>query len=234
MQNQMPILQQFADGAAIDWSKQEYINDMLYDWQTYAAAGQAQLVFFATPVGQGTSIFDATKPKTYEDTNLEGNGSMMSRGEAFLVKAIGLQFVAGNNPVQENLTAAAPAAYTKYAANDEFTFYKQGWAEFKVLNKEQLRVGPLGVLPPLTMGEVDAAAGVFWSEAAAADHYESITATKYKIKGPKYMLAGSGVRLEYGTRFAFSLNWSKAVALPSTTAGMVQAQFMGHRMRVGQ
>lgn len=227
MQNQV---QAFKNGSAVDWNSQEVLNDFLYDWLPYPVAGQTQLNFFTTPQGQGVSFWDPTQTKTYEDSNIE-TGNMMSRGESFLVKHIALRFYQASLPVQDTNAAALPAT-PLMPANDAYLFWNRGWLEFKVVNKVQTRLAPLSSFPPPTHLELDAAAAVAYTLAAAATDSAQIVATHLRNRGPLFTLAGDGVTLEYGMKFNLNLNWSAKQAI--TTAAGVQAMLIGKRMRVSQ
>ena len=227
MQNQV---QAFKNGSAVDWNNQEVLNDFLYDWLPYPVAGQTQLSFFTTPQGQGVSFWDNTQTKTYEDTNMEV-GNQMARGESFLVKHIALRFYQATLPVQDTNAAALPAT-PLMPANDAYLFWNRGWLEFKVVNKVQARLAPLGSFPPPTHLELDAAAAVAFTVAAAATDSTQIVASHLRSRGPLFTLAGDGVTLEYGMKFQLNLNWSAKQAI--TTAAGVQAMLIGKRMRVSQ
>ena len=227
MQNQV---QAFKNGSAVDWNNQEVLNDFLYDWLPYPVAGQTQLSFFTTPQGQGVSFWDNTQTKTYEDTNMEV-GNQMPRGESFLVKHIALRFYQATLPVQQTVGLAAPAA-ALIPANDAYLFWNRGWLEFKVVNKVQARLAPLGSFPPPTHNELDAAAAVAYTLAAAATESDQVVASHLRARGPLFTLAGDGVTLEYGMKFQLNLNWSAKQAI--TTAAGVQAMLIGKRMRVSQ
>lgn len=226
----MDQIAQFKRGSAVDWNNQEVINDFLYDWLPYPIAGQTQLSFFTTPQGQGISFWDNTQTKTYEDTNMEQANSM-ARGESFLVKHIALRFYQATLPVQDTNAAALPAT-PLMPANDAWLFWNRGWLEFKVVNKVQCRQGPLASFPPPTGFELDAAATVAYTLAAAATDSTQIVASHLRARGPLFTLAGEGVTLEYGMKFQLNLNWSNKQAL--TTAAGVQAMLIGKRMRVSQ
>lgn len=226
----MDQIEKFKRGSVVDWNNQEVMNDFLYDWLPYPIAGQTQLSFFTTPQGQGTSFWDNTQTKTYEDTNMEV-GNQMARGESFLVKHIALRFYQATLPVQDLNTAALPAT-PLMPANDAYLFWNRGWLEFKVVNKVQCRQGPLAAFPPPNHLELDAAATVAYTLAAAATDSTQIVASHLRARGPLFTLAGEGVTLEYGMKFQLNLNWSNKQAL--TTAAGVQAMLIGKRMRVSQ
>lgn len=217
----------FRRGAVVDWGSQEVLNDFLYDWLAYPVGGQVQLNFFTTPQGQGASIWDATQTKTYEDTNMEV-GSQMARGEAFLVQHVALRFWQATLPIQQ-LNGAAVTANQVIAANDAYLFWSHGFVEFKVVNKVQLRQGPLSSFPPPTRLNLDAAAA---AESTVAATTNQVIGSHLSPVGPLYTIASPGITLEYGMKFSFTLNWSIAQAI--VTAGRVQAMLIGKRMRVGQ
>jgi len=221
----------FNHGAAVDWNAKEVVKDSLYDWQQYGAAGQVQLSFFQEEVNTGASLFGAGK-KTYEDTNMESS-AQMSRGEAFLVHAIALRFVSGVSLVQDDITAAAPAALN-FPANDEAEFWNKGWLEFKVLNKVQTRLGPMSNFPPPQQLRLEASMSAFYTQAAAADGTIQLAGAHAVPVGQIFVPQEPGITLEYGMKFSLTLNWSAALAMPSGQAGLVQANLLGVRMRVGQ
>jgi len=226
------INREFDHGAAVDWHSKEAIADQLYDHRTYAAAGQNQLSFFLVPQGDGQSIFaGAGTPKTYEDTNMESAGQM-NRGEAFLVQAIALRFTSGVSIVQDDITAAAPVAVNS-PANDEQTFWNNGYLEFTVVNKVQTRL-PISNFPPPTRLSMEAAFSSFYTQAAAGDGTIQTHAAHVVPVGQLFQPQAPGVTLEYGLKFKLTLNWSAAVAMPSNQDGRVQAMLIGRRLRIGQ
>jgi len=227
------IREDFARGQGIDLKKVEVIHDTLYDWQTYVAAGQTQLSFFTEPRNSGTSIFDATQKKTLEDTNLVAQGQM-TRGEAFLAKYVALRFVPGVDPVQETVAAAAAAVATNPAANDAAAFWENGYLDFRLANKPEVQLGPLAQFPPPQRFDLHVGGAVSVNQAAAADAAYQIEGTYLVPVGRLFELHPPGLTLEYGINFDFTLNWSKAVALPSGSAGRVQALLIGVRMRASQ
>ncbi len=238
---QPDIRQAFKDGSAVNWDKQDVIHDYLYDWQAYAAGGQVQLAFFNEAINSGTSLFDATQKKTYEDTNMEQSG-IMPRGEAFLVKHICLRFVSGvsaiNSVISANVLATLPAA-PAFAGNDEESFWNNGYGEFRVVNKIQARSSMANFTPPnnRVLTGVSAAGLTNAVQAVivdAAGMSISIAGTHVANNGPLFSLASPGVLLEHNMRFTFNLNWTSAVAMPSGVSGKIEAMLHGVRMRVSQ
>jgi len=224
------INREFNHGAAVDWNSKEAIADQLYDTRTYAAAGQTALSFFQVAEGDGASVFGAG-PKTYEDTNMQTAGQM-TRGEAFLVQAVALRFYSGVALVQDDITAAAPAALDS-PANDEMEFWSKGWLEFDVLNKNQVRL-PLSNFPPPTRFNVQAAFSSFYTQAAAGDGTIQTQAAHVVPVGSLFQPQAPGITLEYGLKFKLTLNWSAATPMPSNQDARVQALLIGRRLRIGQ
>ncbi len=68
----------------------EGIRQSLYDYQTYASAGQTSLSFFQVPVGQAG--------KTIADTNMEVSGTL-PQPKHFLVESCEIRFWPGVLPV---------------------------------------------------------------------------------------------------------------------------------------
>jgi len=231
--NQHDIKAQFARGRGINLDQAEVVADHLYDWQPYAAAGQTELAFFTEPVNSGTSTFDATQKKTYEDTNLEQAGQM-PRGEAFLIEYVALRFVPGVDPVQETVAAAAAAVATNPAANDSAAFWEQGYLDMRLANKPQVLLGPLSNFPPPQRFDLHVGGTVSVNQAAAADAAYQLEGSYLTPVGRLFKLQEPGLTLEYAINFKFSLKWSKAVPMPSATAGRVQAILIGTRMRAQQ
>lgn len=238
---QMDVKQEFKDGSAVNWNQQDVIHDYLYDWQPYAAGGQVKLAFFNEAINSGTSLFDATQKKSYEDTNMEQSG-VMARGEAFLVKHICLRFVAGlpavDAVIDANVLATLPAAPT-FAANDEESFWNNGYGEFRVVNKIQARSSIANFTPPNNRALTGASSASITNAVQAvivdaAGMSIEIAGTHMTNNGPLFSLASPGVMLEHNMQFNFDLNWTKAVAMPSGVAGRIEAMLHGIRMRVSQ
>jgi len=100
----------------------------LYDVQTYAAAGQANLTFFQSPVGQNG--------KSYADTNGQAAGALPAQVN-MLVTQIEIEALPG--------AATTALAY----ATDMLAMCSTGWMEFNIGNKNFLRESPaIGSFPP--------------------------------------------------------------------------------------
>ena len=77
--NPVPNMQQLAQYAVNRPNEFEAVREPIYDFQTYAAAGQIQLTFFQVPNGQSG--------KTFEDTNMDTAGTLPVPKE-FLIESI--------------------------------------------------------------------------------------------------------------------------------------------------
>lgn len=226
------VLQQFADGRGIDLEQYEALEWQLYDTQKYLAAGQTQLSFFTEGRNTGTSIYDASQKKTYEDTNMP-QGGVLPRGQAMLVRDIALRIKPGVAAVQETIAAAAPAS-SNPAANDERTFWDQGWVDFRLANKPEVLLGPLANFPPPQAHELHFGAAAAFAQATAADESVYIEGSSLTPRGRMFSLFDPGLTLEFGVDFTFSLNWTTLVPMPSNTDAVIKAAFMGWLLRAKQ
>jgi hypothetical protein len=199
----------------------ESIWQPLYDWQAYAAAGQAMLTFFALPVGQGASVMGAVGPKTYEDTNMESGGTLPAPKE-FLVTSIQVVFLPGSPP---SVTNAAGAAIAANQINDAYAVGTHGYLDFFVGSKSYLRDAPIGkFVSNWRLGGFAAAAN---TNATSQDN------TGYsQWAGPTYEI--TPVKLVSTQNFNVTLNWSAVVATPSTVAGRIGVILGGFMYRLSQ
>ena len=120
----------------------EGIRQTLYDYQTYAAAGQTSLTFFQVPVGQSG--------KTPADTNIEVAGTL-PQPKHFLVESIEIKFYPGVLPVTFESTAVAESEFT----NDVYTFSKAGYLDYFIGSKTYLQEAPMDRFPPKTKVSAD-------------------------------------------------------------------------------
>lgn len=178
----------------------EAIRQSLYDFTTYAAAGQTQLTFFALPVGQGG--------KTLSDTNMTLAGQLPANQE-FLVNSVEIYF-RPTTPAPSASTAdaavAAPALAT--AINDSYLVSRTGNLTFVIGSKPYLQEAPLGRFPPKTNFEVDAALAL--ATTVAADSIESRIAIS-RWTGRPYLLSPADLRLVSTQNFNVTLNWPEGV-----------------------
>lgn len=183
----------------------EGIRQTLYDYQTYAAAGQTSLSFFQVPVGQAG--------KTVDDTNIEVAGSL-PQPKHFLVESIEIRFWPTALPVvfaTGGLGTQAPSNYT----NDVTTFAKSGSLNFFIGSKTYLEEAPVGRFPPKTRVDADFAVSQTVNQAAAADQENQITMDLSYLSGRPYFINPATLLIPT-QNFKVSLNWAVAVALPST------------------
>ena len=192
----------------------EVIGSSLYDYTSYAAAGQTQLNFFQTPQGQGS--------KTLADTNMEAAGSLPAP-KNFLVTSIEVNFWPGVNPS----TFGAQTAGTYL--NDVWTLSKSGWLEFYIGSKNYIQEGPVGVFPAAN-GLVVAAAAADQTTIAAA----SQTLVDYANLGGKPYVLPSPIALVSNQNFRVTMNWPIAVALPSNAIARIGVRLRGYLYRLSQ
>lgn len=214
----------------------EVIRQRLIDYQLYPAAGQAQLTFFANPVGQGlTSALGAVAgtPKTLADTNMTAAGQL-SKGVQFLAESIEIAFEPGSVATANTFTNVTPATFTAVAAsaivaqlNDVNTVRMSGWLEFYILSKTYLTEAPLGSFPPKTRLEIDAAIA---TNSASTGVLNVNTA---RWGGRPYTL-DPPITLDSNTNFNVFIKWPGAVALPSGFNGRIGVILDGVQYRLSQ
>ena len=183
----------------------EGIRQTLYDYQTYAAAGQTSLSFFQVPVGQAG--------KTVDDTNIEVAGSL-PQPKHFLVESIEVRFWPTALPVVSATGVLATQAASNYT-NDVTTFAKSGSLNFFIGSKTYLEEAPVGRFPPKTRVDADFAVSQTVNQAAAADQENQITMDLSYVSGRPYFINPATLLIPT-QNFKVSLNWAVAVALPST------------------
>ncbi len=177
--------------AANKAGEMDVIYQPIYDFQTYAAAGQSSLTFFQSPQGQNG--------KTLEDTNMQSAGQMPNP-QKFVVKAISVDFFAGNDV---NLSAADGVMNNW---QDTYDFFKSGWLDFSVGNKSQCQQAPIGTFPPpYRLGGSSAVTG----QSGTAN---GITGADYaSMAGQMFNIIP--VVLPANQNFVVTLNWSTPVAI---------------------
>lgn len=191
----------------------EAVRSSLYDFQTYAGAGQTQLLFFQVPAGQGG--------KTKADTNMEAAGALPSP-KRFVVETIEIYFYAGS--VIDTATGVAAAANQ---ADDVYSFAKSGFLDFFIGSKSYLTEAPLGRFPPSCGLKVDSSlAGTFAAGSSQKSEYATMNGLIYRVQ-PE-------VTLEPTQNFNVSLNWPVAVAMPSAVAARVGVVMRGLLYRNSQ
>lgn len=192
----------------------EVVRQSLYDFQTYAAAGQTQLTFFQVPQGQGG--------KTKFDTNMEVAGSLPNP-KNFLVTSIEILFFPGSAiDTFATVAAAAPAQ-----ADDVYTFSKSGWLDLFIGSKSYLTEAPMGVFPSKNRLSIDAALA---SNSATVGEIKS----EYAAMAGQPFVLDPGILLVPTQNFNVTLNWPTAVPLPSTVNARVGVRLNGYLYRNSQ
>ena len=192
----------------------EVIGSSLYDYTTYALAGQTELNFFQTPQGQGT--------KTLADTNMEAAGSLPAP-KNFIVTSLEINFWSSLEPAI--FGAQAQADYL----NDVWTVAKSGYLEFYIGSKNYIQEAPLGVFPAQN-GLVVAAALSDSTTLGAAQQ----SRINYANMGGKPYILPSPIALVSNQNFRVSMKWPTAVALPSGADGRIGVRLRGYLYRLSQ
>lgn len=189
----------------------EVVAASLYDFQTYAQAGQTSLQFFQIPKGQSS--------KTFADTNMTLAGSLPAP-ISFLVQTIEIYFFPGNTVGSTAAAAAAPANW-----NDTWLVGKSGWLELFIGSKPYLDEAPLMKFPPRSgLGGVSGIAGTYAAGTFMMVDYASFA-------GPCYELA-SPILLVPTQNFSVTLNWASAQAV--AVAGRIGVNLGGLMYRNSQ
>jgi hypothetical protein len=193
----------------------EVLKQPLYDYQAYAAAGQAQLTFFALPQGQGG--------KTLADTNMEAAGQLPNP-KRFLIRGIEIQFFPGTLfPSGAPATASTIDGFT----NDVWeVFSSAAWLELYIGSKAYVQA-PLNMFPPVN--RLAGWAGMSDGNVLAAlgfnrTSYASASGTPFAMDPP--------LILEPTQNFKVTLNWPAAVAI--TNAGRIGIHLKGLLYRQSQ
>lgn len=200
----------------------EYVRQTLYDIQTYAAAGQTQLLFFQIPKGQSS--------KTIADTNMESAGAL-PMPKIFWAESLEILFFPGELPVTSAASAAiATAPAVPNFANDVYTVQKSGSLKFFIGSKTYVEEAPIGRFPSKTRLEINADAGLGGGVTGAGDFVVNTTIDYAAFAGRPYRLEPQ-VLLEPTQNFVVELNWPTAVALPSTVDGRIGVVIDGILLR---
>ena len=118
----------------------EGVRQTLYDFQTYAAAGQSQLQFFQVPLGQAG--------KTIEQTNMDQAGALPTP-KYFLVESIEIYFYPAANISALQNDVLANLVDTDYS-NDVQAVARAGALTYFIGSKNYLQEAPLNRFPPKT------------------------------------------------------------------------------------
>lgn len=172
----------------------EAIRQSLYDFQTYAQAGQTQLIFFQVPAGQSS--------KTIADTNLELAGQLPNP-KMHLVQSIEVLFYPSVLPSRGPIADEA-----SIFLNDVYNLSKSGWLELFIGSKSYLREAPIGRFPPKT--KLDGFAAVTTNTTIAAAMQSRDT---YAVFSGRPYMVDPWILLKPTQNFQVTLNWPTAVAL---------------------
>jgi hypothetical protein len=186
-------------------SAKEVIYQPLYDYQTYAQAGQLSLTFFQTPAGSGT--------KTYADTNMDMGGQLPA-GMNFLCVGIEIQFY--------------PAGVISFTAenniaDDVSSVMKSGLVELTLLQKNYLREAPIGVFPQQVGLTGFAATNITSATDGSFVQYA-------RQCGPLYQI--TPLRIPASQNFALKISWPTVVAI--SAAGRIGVRLVGYTYRNAQ
>lgn len=174
----------------------------LYDYQTYAQAGQTSLSFFQAPIGQGG--------KTLEDTNMESAGQLPAP-QKFIVESISIDFFPGNDVGRDGNAGLAENW------DDVYSVMKSGWLDFIVGSKSRLQQAPLGAFPPAyRLGGAAAETGESAATTTSVIDYASFAGREFSI---------IPVTLPANQNFKVTLNW--AAALPISVAARIGVKLNG-------
>lgn len=119
----------------------EDLSQPLYDRVQYPAAGVNQLIFYAQQLGQIASlnqagVINATKSKTYRDTNMDNGSVVPTKRYTFI--GLAMNFI----PVQQVANVAA----TVNIVDDVMRLLYGGYLEFRIVDKPLLYL-PLTLVP---------------------------------------------------------------------------------------
>lgn len=192
MSQNLPTLQELDKFNVNRAGQVEGIRQSLYDFQTYAQAGQTGLTFYQVPIGQNG--------KTKADTNMEVAGSLPAP-KRFLVESIEVHFYPGN-PI------SATGAIVAENWNDVYDVSKSGWLDFFIGSKSYLTEAPIGRFAQST--GLQGTGAVTDATTAAASR---VTVIDYARFGGMPYLMQPPILLVPTQNFNVSLNWPVAVQI---------------------
>ena len=171
----------------------EVVRSSLYDFQTYAQAGQTQLQFFQVPKGQSS--------KTFADTNMTVAG-VLPAPQSFLIETVEIYFFPAGDPSSYGTGAAVENI------NDVYDVAKSGWLELFIGSKPYLDEAPLLKFPP-AVGLTGFAA---LSDASTSSAAQRSAVSYASFGGPVYKMQPN-ILLTPSQNFIVTLNWPTAVAI---------------------
>ncbi len=202
----------------------EGVRQTLYDFQTYAAAGQTMLQFFQVPLGQAG--------KTIEDTNMDQAGALPTP-KYFLVESIEIYFYPGGNISGLQNDVLANLVDTDYS-NDVKAVAEAGALTYFIGSKNYLQEAPLNRFPPKTCLKTEAAYSLQTKQGAAADNATALTYDYAAFSGRPYYINPATLLIPT-QNFKVSLEWpSGVVALPSAVDARIGVVLDGILYRQSQ
>lgn len=205
------------------------VNDVIwaprYDSVLYVTAGQTQLTFFTSPIGQGTTTSPgASGNKTIADTNMTAAGQL-TKGQAFYMTGVELIPFPSIEPAAGNISRAAPGAFL----NDIFDLGKSGWLNFRVQDRDYVTDAPLNLFPPATRLAVNSALAL--DGALTPTPTQSVIQIDYaQWSGEVYSI--TPIYLDSNQGFSLQLNWPAAVSLSAQVR--IFARLRGYLVRNAQ
>lgn len=193
----------------------EVLRQSLYDFQVYAAVGQAQLSFFQVPIGQSS--------KTKADTNMQLAGQLPA-GVQFLAQSLEVYFFPGTV-----FPGVGPVASVIDSFVNDVWEVRSGVAslEFNVGSKNYLVEAPLMRFPPKT--RLDGWTGSADATTAAAALFNR---TSYADACGRPYPIDPYILLESTQNFNVTVNWPALVAI--TNAGRIGVVLDGIVIRNSQ
>lgn len=191
----------------------ESVWQPLYDFQTYAMAGQTQLSFFQVPVGQSS--------KTLADTNMVNQG-MLAAPQRFFVTGVMVDFT----PLNTVSAIGAAALRAQANANDVAAVAKSGFLSLSIGAKTYLTDAPLNKFPTNYNAGIKSSISAFGTAAAPAQvdtDYAKWTGRYYEIT--PFLIPAT-------QNFSVTLNWPTAVSI--TVAGRIGVILDGFLFRESQ
>lgn len=205
----------------------DVIWNPLYDFQSYATAGQLQLTFFTLPQGQGTtSAPGASGAKTIADTNLTSAGQL-TKGNEFYMTGQEIIFYPGATINEVGPGSAATTA--GLFISDVWLVSKSGVLTLKVgSDRNYIQDGPIAMFPPVSRLAVAVAIG--GDVTGAVTTTNTLTIAYAAMSGEPYSI--TPVYLESNQGFQETLTWPAVVAV--SAAGRIGSRLRGYYVRQAQ
>lgn len=231
-----PTLADFQNARVTNNQQSEVVRQRFFDYLLYPTAGQAQLSFFAQPIGQGfTTAVGAVvgSTKGLWDTNLVMPNTLPS-GANYLIDSIEVLMTPGSSAaantylpqvVQQFIAAAVTTIGN--SSNDVNLFYQSGLLELNILSKNYLRETPLLAFPP--KAHFDGVMALATNSATTSE----VAQTFLKAAGRPYYVEPR-ISLQSAVNFDVTLRWPAPVAMPTGFNARVGVILDGYAMRASQ